>query len=548
LLFPGYLGPRRSHQSPPLESSETAVRPFKGAPYRRGASTHQHASLPPKPGGSSAAFHFMAKELASSRSARYGACFVNPADNPPVPDPTPPAGPELTDEQANETIASRSFVVLLVLVSVTGIVVSVAAWCFLEGIYQLQREVFVHLPHALGYSSGPPTWWPLPVLAIAGLCVALAIERLPGTGGHIPADGLSTGGPLPVAVDLPGIVLAGLATIGLGLVLGPEAPLIALGSGLGALAIRSARKDTPDQVVAVVAAAGSFAAVSFVFSSPLIAAIILIEATGIGGPRLRIILVPGLLAAGIGSIVSLGIGSITGLSSSAYALAPLSLPAFSSIRVANLGWSVALGIVVAVGAQLAMRGARLIHRPAAKRPFVVLPLVALLIAGLAIGFAQATGKGVDEVLFSGQDQLPGFVTQAGAYSAGALALLLLCKGIAYSLSLGSFRGGPTFPAIFLGAAAGILMSRLPGFPVTAGVAVGMAVGVVSILRLPLTAVVIGTVLTAHTGADLEPLIILGVAAAYVVTLFIATRWPAPTADPSPAPPRAAQRASPPATA
>ena len=43
---------------------------------------------------------------------------------------------------------------------------------------------------------------------------------------------------------------------------------------LGALAVRSARKEAPDQVVTIVAAAGSFAALSFVFSSPLIAAVI----------------------------------------------------------------------------------------------------------------------------------------------------------------------------------------------------------------------------------------------------------------------------------
>ena len=138
-------------------------------------------------------------------------------------------------------------------------------------------------------------------------------------------------------------MLAAIATIGLGLVLGPEAPLIALGSGLGAFAIRSARKDAPDQVVTIVAAAGSFAALSFVFSSPLIAAVILIEATGIGGPRLRVVLLPGLLAAGIGSLVSIGMGSFTGLSSSAYALSALPLPAFGSPHVANFGWTIALG-------------------------------------------------------------------------------------------------------------------------------------------------------------------------------------------------------------
>ena len=70
--------------------------------------------------------------------------------------------------------------------------------------------------------------------------------------------------------------------------------------------------------------------------------------------------------------------------------------------------------------------------------------------------------------------MPGLVAQASAYSVGALLLLILLKGIAYGLCLGSFRGGPTFPALFLGVAAGIAASRLPGFPETAAVAVGMA--------------------------------------------------------------------------
>ena len=458
---------------------------------------------------------------------------MTPGAAPEAPGPAaPPAPPALTEEQASETIRSRSYLVLLALVCVVGVVVSLAAWCFLELTHQLQQEVFTHLPHALGYAGGPPVWWPLPVLAIAGLTTAFAIQRLPGEGGHIPANGLAVGGAPPRGVELPGIMLAAIATIGLGLVLGPEAPLIALGSGLGALAIRSARRDAPDQVVTVVAAAGSFAALSFVFSSPLIAAVILIEATGIGGPRLRVILLPGLLAAGIGSLVSIGMGSFTGLSTAAYALAALPLPSFRDPHVANFGWTIALGIVVAAGAQLIMRGGLDTYRIVKRRLLVALPLVALLIAGIAIGFGQATGKSVDEVLFSGQDQLPGLVTHAGSYSLGALALLVVCKGVAYALSLGSFRGGPTFPAMFLGSAAGIMMSHLPGFPITVAVAVGMSAGVVAILRLPLTAVVVGTVLTAHSGVADEPLIIVGVVVAYVVTLLISARWPTASTRPT----------------
>jgi H+/Cl- antiporter ClcA len=64
--------------------------------------------------------------------------------------------------------------------------------------------------------------------------------------------------------------------------------------------------------------------------------------------------------------------------------------------------------------------------------------------------------------FDGQAGLPGLISQGPTWALSALALLLVFKGIAYGLSLGSFRGGPTFPAVFLGAAAGIMASRLPG--------------------------------------------------------------------------------------
>ena len=62
----------------------------------------------------------------------------------------------------------------------------------------------------------------------------------------------SSGAPPPA--DLPGIAAAALVTLSLGAVLGPEAPLIALGAGLGGLAMRLARRDAPAQATAVVAA------------------------------------------------------------------------------------------------------------------------------------------------------------------------------------------------------------------------------------------------------------------------------------------------------
>ena len=76
---------------------------------------------------------------------------------------------EPSAEQVDATIESRAFVGLLVIAALAGVVVSLATWCFLELVNQIQRGVFVHLPSDLGYHDGPPLWWSLPVLAIAGL-------------------------------------------------------------------------------------------------------------------------------------------------------------------------------------------------------------------------------------------------------------------------------------------------------------------------------------------------------------------------------------------
>ena len=61
---------------------------------------------------------------------------------------------------------SKQYVRLLVLVAVIGVIVSLAAWGFLELIHQLQQELYTHLPHAFGYQNGPPKWWPLPILSL----------------------------------------------------------------------------------------------------------------------------------------------------------------------------------------------------------------------------------------------------------------------------------------------------------------------------------------------------------------------------------------------
>jgi chloride channel protein, CIC family len=461
--------------------------------------------------------------------------FGHPYANlPSVDDPSATSAQEPTIEQANELIRSRSFIGLLVLASIVGVVVSIAAWCFLEGTYQLQRLLFETFPEQLG-SKDPPFWYLLILLSLAGLIVGLAIDRFPGRGGHVPADGLQTGGATPQGLTLIGVVVAGVATIGLGFVLGPEAPLLALGSGLGVALVRSARKDTPEQALMVVAAAGSFAAVSFLFTSPIIAAVIVIEAAGIGGVKQRIVLLPGLLAAGIGSLVSIGIGSLSGLSSSDYSLGALQLPQFDQPTLPEFAWTIPLAIVVAIGAQLVLGLGRRTEGAAKRRPVPVAVSAGVLIACFAALFKLTTDQSPVAVLLSGQDALPDLAAHANDWATGTLLLLLLFKGLAYGLSLGSFRGGPTFPALFLGAAAGIIAADLPGMSTTPAVAVCMAAATVSVLGLPLASSLVVILLTASSGPGAMALVIVAVVVADVFMLTIdGRRRVAPSSPQKPA--------------
>ena len=134
----------------------------------------------------------------------------------------------------------------------------------------------------------------------------------------------------------------------------------------------------------------------------------------------------------------------------------------------------------------------------ARRLLVVTTAVGLAIAGLAIFYADVTGHATSDVLFSGQTALPLVVDHATDYTVGALALLVACKGLAYAGALVAFRGGPTFPALFIGAAGGMLASHLPGLSLVAGVAIGLGAMTAGMLRLPFTAVSITALCSART--------------------------------------------------
>jgi hypothetical protein len=186
-----------------------------------------------------------------------------------------------------------------------------------------------------------------------------------------------------------------------------------------------------------------------------------------------------------------------------------------------------IGLAAAVIGPAIHRLGLFLHGYAVKWPLLMAVLAGLVVALLATGYTEATGKPASDVLFSGQDGMGPLVAQAGGYPARALVLLLACKGLAYGVSLSSLRGGPIFPALFIGAAGGMALSHLPGLPLVAGLAMGMGAMSVVMLTLPLTSVLIASLLLGSDAAAAMPLVIVAVAVAYVAAARLTPRRPTP---------------------
>ncbi|MGW4275961.1 chloride channel protein [Streptomyces seoulensis] len=439
--------------------------------------------------------------------------------------PAPAARPEEAD-RLRELLRTPAYRRTLALCAVIGVPVSLAAFWFLAGLHELEHALWSALPGALGWRL-PPWWWPLPLLAVAGVAVGLVVRRLPGAGGHVPAAGLQASG--SAADILPGVILAAAASLPFGAVLGPEAPLVALGGGLVLLLRRLARGPASAGSSALLGAAGAAAALSAIFGNALVGAVILVEVAGAGGSQLFAVMLPALLSSGIGSLVFTGFGRWTGLSTGSLSLKPgVPVP---RLDAADVLWGLPTAVCVAAALHLLLRSGRLVAVFVSGRRPVARTTLCALAAGLcAAAYALATGRSPHDVASSGQAVLAQLAAAPHTWATGALAAVLLCKAAAYALCLGSLRGGPVFPALFLGAAAGVLLAPLPGLGIVPGLAAGLAAAAAAVLRLPVSGALLAALLLGS--AALIPLVVLCAVAGFVtVGLLPAGRAVPPVTEP-----------------
>ncbi|HEY7816419.1 MAG TPA: chloride channel protein [Nakamurella sp.] len=447
------------------------------------------------------------------------------ADSTPPPASTPPAGakpgpagaanPPAMDPR--KVIRSPAYLSALVLAAILGIPISAVAYGFLALVSKIQHYLFVDLPTSV--VGGPaPAWWPLPWLVLCGLLTGLTIRYLPGNCGHSPAFGFQTGGGPPSGKELIGVFLAALTTLSLGAVLGPEAPLIAIGGGLAALTVHLVRKDAPPMAATVMASAGSFAAVSTLLGSPILGAFLIMEVAGVGGAALSLVTLPGLLASGIGALIFLGLDNLTGLGT--FSLSLGTVPPGVDPTVATLLWAVVIGIVGAALGWLIRWGGLSLRPLVHTNRVLVTAALGLLIGASAMIYQLVTGNSFTQVLFSGQDAMPALVTNAAEFSLGAIVMLIVCKGFAYSLSLSAFRGGPVFPSMFIGAALGVAVSDLPGMALAPALAMGIGAMCAAMLRLPMTSTLLAVLLLGSDGLSVTPQAVIAVAVSFVVTYLL----------------------------
>lgn len=411
----------------------------------------------------------------------------------------------MSDRPANpERLPLRAFVLAIGI----GFVAAAGGSVLLELIHLGERFFYRDLPDAFGWDE-LPLWWIALMLFLGASIVAVA-QRLPGRSGMSPLTGFHFDTPPREAAS---ILLAALGTLIFGFVLGPEAPLIILGTTIGALTAR--RMDSQTARLAMLI--GGVAAIGAVFGNPFVTAFMILEFVALGAMP-AVTMLPLFVALGSGYLTQVGIGAWDGFG--VHPLAVPNLPSYDTIAVGDLlvalMAAIAAAIVAAIARELAERCDQWGRRRSTVMPFAGATVVVglLMFAVLAVDLDPAL------ILFSGQGE--SMSTLIGESSIGIVVAIIAIKGVAYAVSLGSgFRGGPIFPATFLGVGVGVLFSLLfAGDSVSPLAAAGIAATATVMTRLPFTSGMLAVLLIGGAGMDIAPFAIIGAVVGFAIRQFL----------------------------
>jgi len=375
----------------------------------------------------------------------------------------------------------------LLALSVPSIVIGVVSALLLFGIDELaallQGVLWEQFPGALGVDPDSG-WWIFGILTATGCAVGLVIWLVPGHGGEDSALTELIAPPLPLR-SIPSLALVAVLALAGGVSLGPEGPIIAINTGLIVAVFAKVWPGIPARLIVLITAAATIGAL---FGTPVAAALVFTGVVGALARREALwdkLFLP-LVAAGAGAVTM----SILGHPEFAVPLpeydSVAAIDLFSAAVIASL--SAALGIGAAFVFPRAHRAFRLLRNPA----------LYVTLGGAVLGVLGAIGGPI--TLFKGLEQTALLVTDRDAYSAGELVLIVAVKIVALVIAAAAgFRGGRVFPAVFIGAAIGLLANALvPGVPIVVALAAGVLGMVLAIARDGWIALFVAVALTGST--------------------------------------------------
>ncbi|WP_312080189.1 ion channel protein [Leclercia sp.] len=303
----------------------------------------------------------------------------------------------------------------------------------------LQAVLWTSLPSAVGLNASSPTWVVL-TLTLAGIAVGLVIRYSPGHAGPDPATEPLIGAPVDTAA-LPGLIIALIIGLAGGVSLGPEHPVMAVNIAL-AVAVGSRvfpRVNALDWTI--LASAGTIGAL---FGTPVAAALIFSQTLS---GNTEIPLWDRLFA----PLLSAAAGALT---TSLFFHPHFSLPIahYSQMQLADIfSGAIVVAIAIALGMVAVWclpRLHRLMHR--LKHPVLILGT-----GGLILGILGAIGGNI--TLFKGLDEMQQMAfSQLFSVSDYLLFALIKLAALVVAAACG-FRGGRIFPAVFVGAALGLML-------------------------------------------------------------------------------------------
>jgi H+/Cl- antiporter ClcA len=343
-------------------------------------------------------------------------------------------------------------------------------------------------------------WWWVAVTAAAGVVVGVLRrltrlpEEVPGLFDDLQAEQFD-------ARLVPGTVAVSAVSLIGGASVGPEKLLASMGAGAGSwVAQRRALGKENSQVNTLAGIAGVFGGL---FSSPVIAVMLILEIARPGGHRFSKVLLTDIVA---GS-VSFGIY---------FAIAgAVFLGTYPVPRYAFDDWQLLAGIPLGLfGALVASLVAGFMML--ASRLFGWLKLPAIMKSALGGMIFGIVGVALPLTMFSGGDQLTSVLKDARALGLGLCIAILVAKMITYAVAQGSgFVGGPIVPSLFIGGTAGIVVHQaIPGVPLGLAFSCLLTAVLGALAAAPFAMVLMSVFLTRVGALQTAPILIA------VVTAFI----------------------------